>query len=66
MQINRPHGNPDLRQFIRFDPDGGEARSLSALTAAVLRPKHPHKAECKTASDILLTIRRIHNADTAA
>ena len=42
-----------------YDPDSEQARALSSLTAAILRPKHPDKTEFKTAADILRGIRRI-------
>lgn len=59
VQINRPLRNPEFRDLIRYDPASDEARMLDALTAAVLRPKHPDKARFKTAADILRGIRRI-------
>jgi len=59
VQIHRPRGNPELTPLIQHDPESDQARALSALTAAILRPKNPDKAHFKTASDILRGIRRI-------
>src|SRR5690606_25528313 len=57
--ITKPHGNPMLNHLIRVDEDSPTARSLSALTAAILRPKNPRHAAFKNAADILRGIRRI-------
>ncbi len=59
VQINKPHGNPDLAHLIQHDPGSEEAKALAALTAAVLRPKVPGMAEFKTAADILRGVLRI-------
>ena len=59
VQINRPTTNPEFGHLIHCDPDSAEARALSALTAAILRPKHPDKTDFKSAADILRGIRRI-------
>ncbi|QQE10253.1 hypothetical protein JD969_12150 [Planctomycetota bacterium] len=59
VQINKPYGNPEFGHLIQFDEESDEAKALSALTAAILRPKHPEKAEFKTARDILRGIKRI-------
>ncbi|XAL98120.1 hypothetical protein OT109_10980 [Phycisphaeraceae bacterium D3-23] len=59
VQITKPHVNPELKQFIAFDPESDIAQALSALTAAVLRPKNPEMAQYKTAQDILRGIHRI-------
>lgn len=59
VQIAKPHGNPDLRQLIRYDPASDVAKALSALTAAVLRPKNPEMAQYKTARDLVRGLRRI-------
>jgi len=67
VQITKPHGNPELRQLIQFDPESNQAKALSSLTAAVLRPKNPEMAQYKTARDILRGIHRIERrvSDTA-
>lgn len=59
VQINRPHLNPELERLIDYNPLSETAKALEALTAAVLRPKHPHLAEFKSAADLLRGIRRI-------
>lgn len=59
MQINAPHGNPELERLIDTNPLGEVAEALASLTAAVLRPKNPRFAEFKTAADLLRGIRRI-------
>ena len=59
VQINKPDAHPEFQRLVERKPDSEEARALSALTAAILRPKHPEKAEFKTASDILRGINRI-------
>lgn len=59
VQVTKPHGNPELKQLIDFDPESDTAHALSALTAAVLRPKNPEMAQYKTARDILRGIHRI-------
>ncbi len=59
VQINKPRTNPEFKHLITVEPDSPEARALSALTAAILRPKHPEKSEFKTAADILRGIDRI-------
>lgn len=59
VQIQKPHGNPELAPLIRFEPESAEAQALSNLTAAILRPKDPATAQFKTAGDILRAIDRI-------
>lgn len=59
VQIQRPHGNPELAPLINHVPDSREAKALSSLTAAILRPKNPAAAQFKTAADILRGIDRI-------
>ncbi len=61
VQIQRPHGNPELAPLINYQPESPEAIALSNLTAAILRPKNPHKAHFKTAADILRAIDRIEH-----
>lgn len=59
VQIAKPHSNPDLKQLIDFDPESDVAGMLSALTAAVLRPKNPEMAQYKSASDLVRGLKRI-------
>jgi len=59
VQIAKPHTNPDLKQLIEFDPESDTAGALSALTAAVLRPKNPEMAQYKSARDLVRGLRRI-------
>lgn len=59
VQINKPESNPELRHLIRHEPGSLEARSLAALTAAILRPKTPGKEEFRSAADILRGLSRI-------
>ncbi|MFN3166508.1 MAG: hypothetical protein ACE37H_05535 [Phycisphaeraceae bacterium] len=59
VQIAKPHGNPDLKQYIAYEPESDIAKALSALTAAVLRPKNPEMAMYKNASDLVRGLRRI-------
>jgi hypothetical protein len=59
VQIAKPHGNPDLVPLIHVEPGSEIHRALDALTAAILRPKNPAKAEFKTAGDILRGLDRI-------
>jgi hypothetical protein len=59
VTINRPRHNPLFAHLIEHDTDSPQARALASLTAAILRPKSPDKAEFKTPSDILRGIDRI-------
>ena len=59
VQIAKPHTNPDLKQLIEYDPESDLAGALSALTAAVLRPKNPEMAQYKNAHDLVRGLRRI-------
>ncbi|WP_432798177.1 hypothetical protein [Poriferisphaera sp. WC338] len=59
VQINKPNINPEFGHLVSFDPNSDQANALSALTAAILRPKHPDKSNFKTAADILRGIQRI-------
>ncbi|MEM9295561.1 MAG: hypothetical protein AAGA57_07145 [Planctomycetota bacterium] len=59
VQIAKPYGNPELTQLIEYDPNSEMARRLSALTAAILRPKTANVGEFKTAGDILRGVLRI-------
>jgi hypothetical protein len=68
VQINQPRSNPQFSHLVHHDPASLEAQSLSALTAAILRHKHPDKSAFKTTGDILRGIYRIEQklARTAA
>ncbi|MEO0476761.1 MAG: hypothetical protein AAF085_12465, partial [Planctomycetota bacterium] len=59
VQIAKPHANPELKQLIEYNPESDSAGMLSALTAAVLRPKNPEMAQYKSASDLVRGLRRI-------
>lgn len=59
VQIAKPHANPDLKQLIDYDKDSDVAGMLSALTAAVLRPKNPEMAQYKSAGDLVRGLKRI-------
>jgi hypothetical protein len=64
VQIAKPHANPDLKQLIEYDPESDTAGMLSALTAAVLRPKNPEMAQYKSANDLVRGLRRIERRVT--
>lgn len=59
VQIAKPHTNPELKQLIEYDPESEMAHALSALTAAVLRPKNPEMAQYKSAIDLYRGLKRI-------
>jgi len=59
VTINRPRHNPIFAHLVEHDKNSPQAKALASLTAAVLRPKAVHKAEYKTAADILRGIDRI-------
>jgi hypothetical protein len=59
VQINNPHGNPDFRGLVDYDPDSKEAFELAALTAEILRPTDPQNAKFKSARQILHGIEEI-------
>jgi len=59
VQFNCPHSNPDLVDLIEYDPASDDARSLSRLTAEILRPKDPANPTFRSAKDILHGIERI-------
>jgi hypothetical protein len=59
VQIAKPHTNPDLKQLITYEPETEMAKALSALTAAVLRPKNPEMQHYKSARDLVRGLRRI-------
>jgi hypothetical protein len=65
MQISSPHANPDLKDLIRYDPKGQEARLLSKLTGQVLRPVDPAKPAFRSAADILRGIEDLQSAQAA-
>lgn len=59
LQINQAHHHPELKHLIRHDPESPATRHLERLTAAVLRPKNPHKSSYKTAADLRRGIDRV-------
>lgn len=59
VQIAKPHTNPDLKQLIEYDKESDVAGMLSALTAAVLRPKNPEMKQYKSSRDLVRGLRRI-------
>jgi hypothetical protein len=65
MQISTPHTNPDLKDLIRYDKQGREARLLSKLTDQILRPADPAKPKFRSAADILRGIEDIRSAETS-
>jgi serine/threonine protein kinase len=64
MQISTPHANPDLKDLIRYDKQGPEARLLSKLTDQILRPADPAKPRFRSAGDILRGIEELRSAET--
>ena len=64
LQINRPNLNPQFAHLIDFKPENDQARALSSLTAAVLRPKDQNDAPFQTPGDILKGIDRIRRRIT--
>lgn len=59
MQINKPHGNPDLATFIEYNPKSKQARLLSELTDNVMRPKDPQQPRYTSARDLLEGIEKV-------
>ena len=59
VQFNCPHSNPDLRDLIKYDPQGEAAQKLSRLTQEILRPGDPAQPSFRSAKDILHGIERI-------
>ncbi len=59
LQINNPAHNPHFAHLLDYDPQSLEARAISSLTAAVLRPKSQTEAPFQTADDVLRGIQRI-------
>ena len=59
VQIAKPHANPELKQLIEYDRESDTAGMLSALTAAVLRPKNPEMMQYKSARDLVRGLHRI-------
>jgi Phosphotransferase enzyme family len=66
MQISSPHANPDLKDLIRYDKQGREARLLSNLTEQILRPPNPAKPAFQSAADILRGIENLRSSPTLA
>jgi len=61
LQINNPAHNPHFAHLVDYDPESLEARAISSLTAAVLRPKSQAESPFQTADDVLRGIERIRN-----
>lgn len=59
VQMSAPHGNPDLRGLVKYDPQSLEARALARLTETVLRPKNPERPAYRGAADLLRGIAAI-------
>ncbi len=59
LQINNPAHNPHFAHLVDYDPESLEARAVSSLTAAVLRPKSQADSPFQTADDVLKGIKRI-------
>jgi len=59
VQINRPNLNPELTPFIRWDTASEEARRISLLSDAILRPTDPARPRFITAADVLSGLNRI-------
>ena len=65
VQINHPHFNPELTRLVQYDAMSDEARTLHALSAAVLRPKNPAMSQFKNARDLLRGIKRVERKHAA-
>jgi hypothetical protein len=61
VQISEPAANPDLRELLKFDPYGLEAKALGQLTDAILRPADPQRPRFRTARDVLDEVQRIED-----
>jgi serine/threonine protein kinase len=59
VQLCQPHGNPDLRPLIRFDPKSQEAHLIRRVTRAVLRPADPARPTYTSAASILAALQDI-------
>ena len=59
LQINKPDHNPQFAHLIDYRPESLEARAISSLTAAVLRPKQAAQPAITSADDILRGIERV-------
>jgi len=59
LQINNPAHNPHFAHLVDYDPESLEARAVSSLTAAVLRPKSQADSPYQTADDVLRGLERI-------
>jgi hypothetical protein len=66
VQINSPHSNPDLKELIRYDKGGEEAKMLSELTSQILRPPDPGHPAFNSAGDILKGIEKIEESLASA
>ncbi len=62
IQMNKPHSNPDFLGLVEYNPESEEARRLSRLTDAILRPKDPCRPRFLSAKQVLMGIERIENS----
>jgi hypothetical protein len=59
VQIKQPISNPDITDFIKFEPNSKEAVELARLTEAILRPANPGHPTFRSAADVLEGICRV-------
>jgi hypothetical protein len=59
LQMNRPHGNPDLKGLVRYNPGDEQAKRLSELTAEIFRPSDADNPRYVSAMDLYKGIERI-------
>lgn len=59
VQFNKPHGNPDFRGLVRFQPRALESRLIKRLTEVILRPANAASAPYRSAADIFKGLQRV-------
>ena len=59
VQIKQPISNPEITDFIKYDPNSKEAVELARLTEAILRPHNPNHPAFRSAADVLEGIHRV-------
>jgi hypothetical protein len=59
VQFSAPHGNPDLKDLILYDPGSAEARAITQLTESVLKPTVASDPPFKSAQDIVHGLDRV-------
>ncbi|MBI1369845.1 MAG: hypothetical protein GC162_14465 [Planctomycetes bacterium] len=59
VQIDKPHSNPDIKEMVRYEAHSDEARMITNLTEAILRPTDPRRPQYNSAADVLAGLRRI-------